>query len=144
MIENPDLELTKKLLAKEKSPKIVRAQNQKYNRAILEYGNFDIFLANLKRKKQDTLKYLDLDLDKVSAKLASKKNISYCIDLKELRSLELEELSKELARLKETIKICKKTKTPLALLNASDKYNAKALLLSLGASTQQTAKALIF
>lgn len=144
MIDTANIELTKKLLAKESYPKIVQAQDQIYNRKIIEWGNFNILLANFKRKKQDNLKHLDTDLNKITALIAAKKDILYGIDLQELSSLPLENLAKELARLSETIKLCKKTKTNLALLNASDKYNAKAFLIALGASTEQASKALIF
>lgn len=144
MIDTKDIEATKKLLARETSPKIVRAQDNNYTRAILAYGKFDLLLADLKRQKHDTLKYLDTDLDRVSARLAAQKNIAYCISLEELRSLSSDKLAQELARLSQTLKLCKKAKTPLALSSVYDAYNAKALLTALGASTEQAAKALVF
>jgi len=143
MINTTNLEQAKKLIKKEKKPIIIKAQSNNFNRKVLEYGKFQILLDIHKTSKKDKPKVLDSGLNHVLAKIARKNKISIGIDLKSLAKLEKKEKAQTLARIKQNIKICRKAKTKLALLNVKDPNDAKALLLSLGASTQQTSHALL-
>ena len=56
MINNSNIEQVKILIKKEESPKIVLAQNDEFNRKILEQCKFNILLSieNGNRKKRDS------------------------------------------------------------------------------------------
>lgn len=133
----------KKALAENKKPIIVKAQSLEFNRKLLEYGKFDILLdihtseTNQKEKQKDKLKYLASGLNHVLAKIAAKNSISIGIDLEKIRSLEKKQKALALARIKQNIKLCRKAKAKITLLNYKEKRNAFSLLISLGASTQQ-------
>src|SRR3989344_7426582 len=141
IISTQNLELAKKQIreAKEK-PIIIKAQDDEFNRKILEYGKFNVLLSpesEIAQKRKDKLKQLDSGLNHVLAKIAAKNNLAIGIDIEEICHLEKKEKAQRLARIKQNIKICKKAKTKLTILNYKDKLNASNLLLSLGASTQQ-------
>lgn len=143
MINIDSIEKAKKALETESAPRIVMSQNIQFNRALLEYGKFDILLYNTKCKKQDSLKQPDILLNEYLVKITAKKNIAVGLDSKEISALTQKEQAKELARIRFLLSLCKKAKTRLAVLNATDKYAAQAFLIALGASTQQAA-ALVF
>lgn len=146
-ISTSNLETAKKLIKKaEKSgkqakPIIVQAQDNKFNRKLLEYGKFDILLSPEAGKKKDGIKQLDSGLNNVLAKIAAKNKISIGIDIKELSTLEKERKALRLARIAQNIKTCRKAKTKIKALNFKDEKDAFSLLLSLGASTKQAKEA---
>jgi len=138
MINTINIEQAKKLTKTEKlKPLIVLAQNDEFNRKILEYGKFDILLSVERGKRQRTLRTIDSGLNHVLAELAAKNNVSIGIDMDELRNLKKEEKANRLEKIKQNIKICRKAKTKIVLLNYKDKKDAFAFLISLGASTKQ-------
>jgi len=143
MISTNNLEQAKKEIknAKEKQI-IVKAQSLEFNRKILEYGQFNILLSISSARQKSHQRTFDSGFNHVLAKIAAKNNISIGIDLKELRSLSKEQKALVLAKIKQNIKICRKAKAKISLLNAKDKKDAFSLLLSLGASTQQANQAI--
>ena len=144
MISTNNLEQAKKEIknAKEKQI-IVKAQSLEFNRKILEYGQFNILLSIESSARQKShQRTFDSGFNHVLAKIAAKNNISIGIDLKELRSLSKEQKALALAKIRQNIKICRKAKAKISLLNAKDKKDAFSLLLSLGASTQQANQAI--
>jgi len=144
LISTSDIEKAKKLIKNSKKPVIVKAQDNEFNRKILEYGKFDILLSVEAEKKADSNRQIDSGLNHVLAAIASKNNISIGIDLKELRELSKEEKSLRLAKISQNIKICRKAGLKLILLNYKDKRTAFSFLISLGASTQQAREAISF
>ena len=127
-----------KKLNSENKPIIIKTQDDSFNRKILEYGKFDILLFPPSNKQyKDKAKQLDSGLNHVLAEIATKDKIAIGFDLEEIRNLKREEKAKILARIKQNIKICRKAKTSLVLLNYQDKKDAFSLLISLGASTEQ-------
>ena len=142
MINTTNLEQAKKQIKQEKSPIVIKAQDPEFNRKVLEYGRFNILLfpeSNVVKK--DKPKQLDSGLNHVLAEIATKNKVRIGIDLKDLLSMERKEKAIQLARIRQNIKICRKAKTKLALLNIKDKKDAFSLLLTLGASTQQAKEA---
>lgn len=143
IINTANIEQAKYLIkASKNKPIIVIAQNDHFNRKILEYGKFDILLSIEKGKKQKTLRTINSGLNHVLAKIAVKNKVSIGIDMDELKNLEKEEKAERLEKIKQNIKICRKTKTKLVLLNYKDKKDAFAFLISIGASTKQAKEAL--
>ena len=132
----------KKTISENKELIIVKAQNPEFNRKILEYGNFNILLNPHFSQDKDKLKYPDSGINHVSAKIATKNKIAIGIDLNEIKNLEKKEKAQILAKIKQNIKICRKAKTKIKLLNYKDQRNAFSLLISLGASTQQAKDAI--
>jgi len=142
MIDTTNIEQAKKLIkmSKEK-PIVVFAQNDEFNRKILEYGKFDILLSVERGNRQRTLRTIDSGLNHVLAEIATKNKIAIGINMEELRTLEKEEKANRLEKIKQNIKICRKAKTKLVLLNYKDKKDAFAFLISLGSSTKQAKSA---
>ncbi len=146
MINTSNIEQAKSLIRKSKEkPIIVKAQNLEFNRNILEYGKFHILLSiESSKSKQYSQKHMDSGLNHVLAKIATKNNISLGIDLKEMQELDKKEKAKKLAKIIQNIKICRKAKTKIKLLNYKDKKTAFSFLISLGASTNQAQQAIDF
>jgi RNase P/RNase MRP subunit p30 len=126
MINTPNIEKAKKQIKSSKPPIIVNAQTLEFNRKILEYSKIQILLA------------LTTPLNHIQAKIATKNNIAIGLDLQELRKLEKKQKAKRLETIKQNIKILRKAKTKIRLLNQKDFKNAQAFLITLGASSQQT------
>lgn len=146
MINTSNLEQARKEIrnARER-PIVVKAQSPEFNRKILEYGKFDILLSvENSEKKPDAPKQLSSGLNHVFAKIASKNKIAIGIDMLEIRKMEKKEKAIRLARIIQNIKICRKAKTGLKVLNYKDKLSTFSFLLSLRASTQQAREAIDF
>lgn len=148
MINTTNIEQAKKQIRlageKKEKPIIVQAQDYDFNRAIIEYGKFDVLLSPEAKAGKDTLKKINSGLDYILAETAAKKGISIGIDMRELASLDKQAKARKLTKLIQNIKLCKKAKAKLALLNYKDKTDAIYFLLSLGASTSQAKEALHF
>lgn len=145
MISTTNIEQAKNLIkiSKEK-PIIVLAQNDDFNRKILEYGKFDILLGIESGKRGRTLRNIDSGFNHVLAKIAFKNKVALGIDMHELSQLEKKEKAERLERIMQNIKLCRKSKTKIILLNYKDKKDAFSFLTSLGASTKQAKEALDF
>lgn len=137
-------QMIKNLHGKEKEI-VVLSQTHEFNRSVLEYGKFSYLLfPNISIKTQRKLKTIDSGLDRVSTKAASKNKITILYDISKLPNLNKKSLAIELEKLIELIKLCKKHSAKLKLLNYKEKPTASAFLQTLGASSQQTRKALSF
>ena len=131
MISTQNTEQAKKLIKKEKPPIIVLAQSDNFNRKILEFGKFNILLGPKR-------------LNNVMAKIAAKNKISVGYDLSKIAKLEKKEKAIALEKIKQIIKVLRKTRTKIKILNYKDKKDASALLISLGASTSQANQSVSF
>lgn len=139
MITEKNIEKAKQQIKKTKDkPIIVQAQDDNFNRKLLEFGKFDILLSIEQGDRKNKLRQIDSGLNHVLAKIATKNNISLGINLREIRNLSKSEKAKRLSKLIQNIKICKKFKTKIKLLKIKNKKNENGLLLSLGASTMQS------
>ena len=145
MISTTNIEQAKSFIrtSKEK-PIIVLAQDDDFNRKILEYGHFDILLGIESGKRERTLRNIDSGFNHVLAKIAKKNNIALGIDMHELSQLEKGKKAERLERIMQNIKLCRKSGTKILLLNYKDEKDALAFFISLGASTKQAKEALDF
>lgn len=143
MINNQNVELVKKLLKNENIPKIVLAYDDSFNRKILEHGNFDILLSIEKGLRKNKIRQEDSGLNHVLAKIASKNKISMGINLEEISKLEKKQKAERLSKIIQNIKICRKSKTKIAL-KTKDIQKAKDFLSELGASSQQVKETIVF
>ena len=143
MISTSNLEQAKNLIKKSKEkPLIVEAQNDDFNRKILEYGHFDTILGIERGDRKRTLRNIDSGFNEVLAHIASKNRVALGIDLEELNKLQKKEQALRLERIIQNIKLCRKAKVKIKLMNIKDKKEAFAFMTSLGASTQQAKEAL--
>ena len=84
--------------------------------------------------------------DVVSIEKEKIKNIVYSFvvaDMFHYGHLQLLEKANELARIMKTIEVCRKAGANLAILNSYTNEGAKAILRTLGASSQQANQALV-
>ncbi len=87
MITTSNLDKARKQLKTEEKPRIVKAQNDEFNRKIVENGQFDILLSPEENTRPTTLKHLDSGVNHILAKKAAEKGIAVGIDLASLRNL---------------------------------------------------------
>ncbi len=142
MIESMKVEEVRKRLLVESKPKMVQAYTDEFNRKVLEQCSFDA-LIGLEEKREDSLKNIDGGINNVVAKIASKKNITFASNLNHIRALSLKEKARYLARVRYNLRVCRKAKARYTLINASE-HEKKSILISLGASTQQSSEHNIF
>ena len=143
MINNQKIEEVKRLIKKEQSPKIILAQNDEFNRKIIEYGNFDILLSVEKGNRTNKIRQTDSGLNHIIAKIAKNKNVAIGIDLEEIKSLEPKQKAERLSKIIQNVKLCRKSKTKIAIkTNSLEK--AREFLSALGASTQQIKETIVF
>ena len=144
IIDTNNVELARKQIRAAKSPIFVMAKDDDFNRAVLEYGRFDIILGIEAGRRKDKLKQLDSGLNEVLARIAAKNNVTIGFDLVELAGLAKMEKAVRLARIKQNITLCRKAGARLALVNCADKIAGFSLLISLAASTKQAKEAIYF
>jgi ribonuclease P/MRP protein subunit RPP1 len=123
------------LIAKKKNEIIiVKAQDEEFNRKILEINEVNILLSPEIHYRKDKLKQRDSGLNEVLCKLAAKNDIAIGIDLSELTNKSKKEKAIILSRLKQNIFLCKKAKAKIKLINSDkfDKREIASLLLLLG------------
>ena len=144
IIDTHNLNEARKLiekLANEKKEIIVKGKTIGFNRIILENKKVNMLILNHKTGK-DKLKQRDSGLNQVLCKIAKKNNIVLAIDLNELKEeKEKKEKAKILARIIQNIKLIKKYKNELKLLNFKNKSQAFSFLITLGLPTDQAKKA---
>lgn len=141
LIQETNPEKAKQQICNSSSTNItVQAQSPEFNRSLLEYGKFSqlLFPEPPTIKKQDKIKQLDTGINSIMAKIATKNNVAIAIDMSKITFLPAKQKAQQLARLKEIIKITRKAKTKLKIINYKDRLSAQALLQTLGASSQQT------
>ena len=136
-------EIVKQIKNIKEGPLVIQAQNEDFDRKVLEYGKFQTLLSPESSAGKNKIRQTDSGLNHVTAKIAAKNNISIGINLNEIKNLEKKEKAERLAKIKQNIKICRKAKTKLAILGASEQ-ESRELLLSLDASTHQTKEVIIY
>jgi len=137
MINTTNLEEAKKLIKTSEKPVIVKAQDAIFNRKILEYGHFDIFLSLEQTAKKRGLRQIDSGFNHVLAAIAKKNNIALGLDLKEISSFDKEQKAEIISRIIQNIKIARKEGVRIIAINYKNKRDALSFMLSLGATTKQ-------
>ena len=126
---------------KKENPKetiIIQGQSPEFNRKILENKDTDILLSPEFHDRKDRQKQRDSGLNEFMCKLAKKNNIKIAINLQEIKSLNKKDKAIILARIKQNIGLCKRTKTQIIFHPQIPKQEATSFLTTLGASTEQT------
>ena len=120
---------------------IIQGRDIAFNRKVLESRKTNMLVLNHTNKK-DKLKQRDSGLNQVLCKIAKDSNIILAIDLKELTK-ETDKKNKAiiLGRIIQNIRLIKKFKNKLKLLNSGNKQQAFSFLLTLGLPTKQAVEA---
>jgi RNase P/RNase MRP subunit p30 len=143
MISTKNVEQAKNLIKRAtERPIIVEAQDDSFNRKLLEYGKLDILLGIEKGSRKDGLRQLDSGMNEFLAKLAAKNKVAIGIDLEDLNKESKRQKALRIGRIMQNVRLCRKAKCKLKLINYKNKINAQAFLMSLGASSQQAKEAL--
>ena len=137
MITTSQIDEVRRQLRSLSSPGFVLAHDEKFNRLVIEHGECTALVMNHEPHKKDTLRSLELPWNDIIARIAAKNKVALAFDLSTLRIIPSTEQARELARIIESIAVCKKTGAPIALLNAYTPQGARALLRILGASSEQ-------
>ncbi|MAG78868.1 hypothetical protein CMI40_00640 [Candidatus Pacearchaeota archaeon] len=128
---------------KNSQKKIIFSSNDdQLNRKVLEKEKIDILLLNQKDKK-DFLKQRNSGFNHVLSKIAKKNNVTIGINLDEIINAELKEKAEILARIKQNIKLCNKSKLKMKFTYKKNKrniYDLKSLGLILKMPTWMTKK----
>ncbi|MGV8142780.1 MAG: hypothetical protein ACP5NS_04060 [Candidatus Pacearchaeota archaeon] len=143
MINTTNVEEAKRLLKKEESPKLVLAQDDDFNRKIAEQAKFDVIISLEAGNRKNKIRQTDSGLNHVLASILSKNKIAMGINLEELKSLEPKIKAERLAKIKQNIKISRKSGVQLAIKIKNYK-EAAYFLQSMGASTIQSKEAIVF
>ena len=130
-------------LKKDKQQVIVKAQSLEFNRKILEIKDVDIITDLEQHERKDYMKQRDSGLNEILCKLAKQNNIKIGINLKPIISLPEKNKAIILARIKQNIILCKRTKTQIIILDKEKftKQEIISFMQTLGASTQQAKEA---
>ncbi|MEK6850057.1 MAG: RNase P subunit p30 family protein [Nanoarchaeota archaeon] len=145
MINTDNIEKTKKLIKEgSEKPIIVVGQNDIYNRKMLEYGRFDILLGAEGGIRKGSLRQSDSGFNHVLAKIAAKKGVAFGIDVSKISNLDKKQKAELLEKIRQNIKICRKSNVHIKLINYKDGKDAFAFLISLGASSKQAKEAISF
>ena len=145
MIDTDNVEKAKRLIKESpEKPIIVLAQNDIFNRKVLEYGKFDILLSVERGDRKDSIRQLDSGFNHFFARLAHKNKVALGVDLGEIAKLDKKEMAQRIAKIKQNIFLCKKTGTKIKLINFKDEKDAFAFLVDLGASSKQAKEAISF
>jgi len=147
-INTPNLNQVRKQiqeLKKQKKQVIIQAQDDAFNRKILENPDIDILLSPESHNKKDYMKQRDSGLNEILCKLAKKNNIKIGINLQQLKSLPAKQKSIILARIKQNIQLCKRTKTKIIIIDKEKftKQEIMSFMQTLGASTSQAKQAIV-
>src|SRR3989344_2436501 len=143
MINNSNIEQVKILIKKEESPKIVLAQNDEFNRKILEQCKFNILLSIENGNRKNKIRQVDSGLNQVLAKIATKNKVAIGLDLDAIKLLEPKQKAERLSKIRQNIRVCRKAKTRLAV-KAQSLEEVKNFLIKLGASTNQIKETIVF
>ena len=115
---------------------ILQGGDDNFNRRAIETLKIDYLVSPEKFTQKDTLKQRDSGLNHVTAKQASKNNISILIDFQDIQQIkDKKQKALRLAKIIQNIKICRRGKCKIAIIPKTKE--TEALGFSLGMSSQQ-------
>lgn len=138
--ENEFNKIKKEIKENEGKKIIFFGDDDELNRKILEKEKINILLLNQKNRK-DFQKQRNSRFNQVLAKIAKKNKVEIGINLDEIIESSPKEKSQILARVKQNIKLCNKSKLKMKFIaqkqeNQRNQYNLKSLGLILGMPTE--------
>ena len=152
LIESSEKE-ARRIIESLKGKKIIAivGDSDAFNRRAIETLKINYLVSPEKNTEKNSLKQRDSGLNDFLAKEAKKRNISIVINLSELAKFSKEEKIKVIAKIIQNVKICRKTKCPIKIVNFSTEKNflineigRKSLGFSFGMSSEQAKKCVVF
>lgn len=143
MINLQNIEQAKKAIKHESTPKIVKAQDEEFNRKILEYGKFDIIFGLEESFEKNRIRQTNSGFNHVLGKIATKNNIAIGFNLEGLKKIELKQKAETLSKIKQNIAVSRKCKNKIAIKTNSIK-EAQDFIIGLGGSSKQASEAIVF
>ncbi len=139
LISQQKFEKARREINSSKEKIVFTSDDDELNRKVLEKLRIDVLLINLDERK-DYQKQRNSGFNQVLAKIAKKNKINIGINLDEIIKSNKFEKSKILARIKQNIFLCNKTKLKMVFVvqeknNLRNIYDLKSLGLVLGMST---------
>ena len=114
----------------------VIAKDDEFNRKVLENSKVDFLIDVESGGKKDKLRERDSGLNQVLCKIAKKNGIVIGIDLRHLHKGSDFDRALYLARLLQNVRLCKKYKVAMVLVNIDErKKDLNGFLLTLGMNT---------
>lgn len=121
--------------------KTIQGSSIEKNRKSIEKNKNIILVLNHQNKK-DKLKQRDSSLNQVLCKIAKENNITFAIDLNELKTENKLEKAIILSRMLQNIKLIKKFKNKFKIISYKNKQQAFSFLISLGFPTNLAKQAI--
>ena len=116
---------------------IIQAQDDVFNRKILENKDVDVLISPESHDRKDKLKQRDSGLNEIHCKLAKENNIKIAIDINNLKKQDKKQKAIILSRIIQNIQLCKRTKTPIVFIPKQSKQDTLSFFTTLKGSTQQ-------
>ena len=117
--------------------KLVRAQDDNFNRKILENKDVDMIIGLEMHDRKDYMKQRDSGLNEILCKLAKANDIKIGIEIENIGKLNNVEKARVLSRIRQNIVLCKRTGAKIFLLGKLGKQDVMGFFTSLGGSTKQ-------
>lgn len=127
-------------LVSEKKYIVIRAQDDNFNRNIMENKDVDMVVGLEMHSERDYMKQRDSGLNEILCKIAKKNDIKIGVEVDRISKLGKFEKARVLARVAQNIRLCKRTKTKIVLLCDACKLSKQDIMgvfVTLGGSTQQ-------
>jgi len=144
IIKAISIEELKKQIKNAEKPIIVETSNNELSRKVLENNLCNILILAETNTINNNLRQIDSGLNEILGRIAEKNNISIGINLDQITILTKNKKAEKISKIIQNIKICKKTKTKIKILNYTDKNATLCLLRKLGASSKQASEAILF
>jgi len=143
MINTKNLnEVRKEILRLKKDGKevVVRAQDDDFNRKIIESKDVNMIVGLESRGERDYMKQRNSGLNEVLCKLAKQNDIEIGVEIDKIGKLGKVEKARVLSRVSQNIRLCKRTGAKVVLLCDSCKLSKQDIMsffTVLGGSTEQ-------
>ena len=122
-----------------------------FNRRAIETLKIDYLVSPEKKVGRSSLKQRDSGINHVVAKLAKEKGVSFVIDFSELSRLDAKRKIERIERIIQNVKICRKVNCDIKIAslasnkkNIADKKGREAFGISVGMSSLQSSKSIVF
>ena len=129
---------------------VIKARDEMFNRRAVETLKMNYLVLGLNFER-DSLKQRASGLNHVVAKEAAKKGIVFVIDYSMFANIDKKEKARQIAKVIQNIKICRKAKCSMKIASFAksedeklSEIEAKNFLFSVGASSQQVDKCFNF
>lgn len=117
---------------------VVQAQDDEFNRKIVENSDVDVLFGLEIHNRRDYLKQRDSGLNEVLCKLAKKNGVKIGVDLKGLVKLNGVEKAWVLARIMQNVRLCRRVGTEIIVIDEGLRgVDVRGLFSVLGASSEQ-------